>query len=72
MLFLGRIGGPRAAGRLKEMLDREQPRLVRAAAASGLEQISTKEALGAAAEFRKVMRHDPSAFDAAERLAALG
>jgi tetratricopeptide (TPR) repeat protein len=26
----------------------------------------------AAAEFRKVMRHDPSAFDAAERLAALG
>jgi tetratricopeptide (TPR) repeat protein len=26
----------------------------------------------AAAEFRKVMRHDPGAFDAAERLAALG
>jgi tetratricopeptide (TPR) repeat protein len=26
----------------------------------------------AAAEFRKVMRHDPAAFDAAERLAALG
>jgi tetratricopeptide (TPR) repeat protein len=26
----------------------------------------------AATEFRKVMRHDPSAFDAAERLAALG
>jgi len=26
----------------------------------------------AAIEFRKVMRHDPAAFDAAERLAALG
>jgi tetratricopeptide (TPR) repeat protein len=26
----------------------------------------------AAAEFRKVMRHDPAAFDAAERLASLG
>ena len=27
--------------------------------------------LEAAEEFRRVMRHDPSAFDAAERLAAL-
>jgi len=53
VLFLGRIGGPKAAAKLTDVLDKEPARLVRAAAADGLEQIGTSEALAAAAAFRK-------------------
>lgn len=53
VLFLGRIGGPKATMKLKEVLDKDSFRLVRAAAADGLEQIGTKEALLAAEKFRK-------------------
>ncbi len=54
VLFLGRIGGPAAEAKLKKIVaDSEQPRLVRAAAADGLEQIGSKEALTAAGAFRK-------------------
>jgi hypothetical protein len=53
VLFLGRIGGPKAAAKLKDLVEKDPARLVRAAAADGLEQIGTKEALAAAEAFRK-------------------
>src|SRR5213076_1825736 len=53
IMALGRIGGPKAETKLKAVLGREEPRLVRAAAADSLEQIGTKEALTTAAAFRK-------------------
>jgi hypothetical protein len=53
ILFLGRIGGPKSQAKLKEVLEKDPARLVRAAAADGLEQIATREALEAAAVFRK-------------------
>ena len=49
-LFLGRVGGPRASARLLELLDKDLDRLVRAAAADGLEQIGTAEARRCRAE----------------------
>jgi HEAT repeat protein len=53
VLFLGRIGGPKAEAKLRDILGKDGPRLVKAAAADGLEQIGTKDALAAAAAFRK-------------------
>jgi HEAT repeat protein len=53
VLFLGRIGGPKAEEKLKEALEKDEARLVKAAAADGLEQIGTKDALKAVAAFRK-------------------
>jgi hypothetical protein len=53
VLALGRIGGPKVEARLKDLLESEQPRVIRAAAADGLEQIGTKQALALAATFRK-------------------
>jgi hypothetical protein len=53
VLYLGQIGGPKALAKLQEVLARDGARLVRAAAADGLEQIGTKEALAAAETFRK-------------------
>src|SRR5262249_61747109 len=52
VLFLGHVGGPKAAAKLKDVLEKDEARLVRAAAADGLEQIGTKDALAAAAAFR--------------------
>lgn len=52
-LFLGQIGGPQATARLNELLDRDQDRLIRAAAADSLEQTGIKESQ-AVAEFRKM------------------
>src|SRR5262249_24382036 len=52
VLFLGHIGGPKVAASLKEIVENDPVRLVRAAAADGLEQIGTKDA-SAAAAFRK-------------------
>jgi HEAT repeat protein len=53
VLSLGRIGGPKATGKLKGVLEKDPARLVRAAAADGLEQIGTQDALTVAATFRK-------------------
>lgn len=54
VLALGHIGGPQAEKKLKVLAaNEEQPRLVRAAAADGLAQIGTIDALAAAAAFRK-------------------
>lgn len=53
VLFLGRIGGPKAAAKLKEVLEKDNARLVRAAAADGLDQIGTTDARTAVAAFRK-------------------
>lgn len=53
VLFIGRIGGPKAAAKLKEVVAKDPARLVRAAAADGLEQIGTKDALAAVEAFRK-------------------
>jgi HEAT repeat protein len=52
VLFLGRIGGPRAEVKLLEVVEKDPARLVRAAAAHGLEQIGTAGALAAAEAFR--------------------
>ncbi len=53
-LALGRVGGINAEARLKALSeDRTEARLVRAAAADGLEQIGTKDAITAAAAFRR-------------------
>ena len=59
-LFLGRIGGPRAVARLLELLDKDADRLVRAAAADGLEQVGTPEALAAVQKFRRADTAWPS------------
>jgi HEAT repeat protein len=59
VLFLGQIGGPRAEAKLKDVLEKEKARLVRAAAADGLEQIGTKDARAAAAAFRLADRGLP-------------
>src|SRR5262249_42641789 len=54
VLALGHIGGVKAEVRLKEISeDKAEARLVRAAAADGLEQIGTRDALVAAEAFRK-------------------
>lgn len=53
LLFIGHIGGPRAQAKLIEIVKSDSPRLVKAAAADGLEQIGTKDALAAAEAFRK-------------------
>jgi HEAT repeat protein len=53
VLFLGRIGGPKAEAKLRDILGKDEARLVKAAAADGLEQIGTREARAAAAAFRK-------------------
>jgi HEAT repeat protein len=53
VLALGRIGGIKAEARLAELAaDKNEPRLVRAAAADGLEQFGTRDALAAAKAFR--------------------
>lgn len=52
-LCLGQIGGPRASARLNELLEKDSDRLVRAAAADGLEQISVKDSEAVVAAFRK-------------------
>ncbi|MSQ96861.1 MAG: HEAT repeat domain-containing protein [Gemmataceae bacterium] len=51
-LFLGQIGGPKAIVRLRELLDKDADRLVRAAATDGLEQIGAKDDQIAVAAFR--------------------
>jgi HEAT repeat protein len=54
VMALGRIGGIKAEVRLKQLAeDQNEARLVRAAAADGLEQIGTKGARAAAEAFRK-------------------
>lgn len=54
VLALGHVGGVKAQARLTELVkDANEARLVRAAAADGLEQIGTKDALAAAQAFRK-------------------
>jgi hypothetical protein len=53
VLFIGQIGGPKAVTKLKEVVAKDSARLVRAAAADGLEQIGTKDALAGAEAFRK-------------------
>jgi len=52
-LFLGQVGGPKARARLRELLEKEGDRLVRAAAADGLEQIGDKESQAVAGVFRQ-------------------
>ncbi len=53
-MALGRVGGLKAEARLAALTaDTSETRLVRAAAADGLEQIGTKDALAAAGAFRK-------------------
>ncbi len=52
-LALGQIGGPKAMARLRELLEKDGDRLVRAAAADGLEQIGARESQEEAAAFRK-------------------
>lgn len=56
-LFLGHIGGPKSQARLRDILMQgkkaESDRLVRAAAAEGLEQIGGKENQAIAAAFRQ-------------------
>jgi HEAT repeat protein len=52
-LSLGQIGGPKTIARLRELLDKDADRLVRAAAADGLEQVGAKDAQIAVAAFRK-------------------
>jgi hypothetical protein len=52
-LFLGQIGGRKAITRLRELLEKDADRLIRAAAADGLEQAGDGEALPAVAAFRK-------------------
>jgi HEAT repeat protein len=53
-LALGRIGGLKAEAELIALLKhKNQPRLIHAAVAHGLEQIATADALAAASEFRK-------------------
>ncbi len=53
-MALGRVGGIKAEARLKALAEDEtEARLVRAAAADGLEQIGTKDARTAAGAFRK-------------------
>ncbi len=64
-LFLGQIGGPKASARLRDLLDKDADRLVRAAAADGLEQIGAKDSRAVVAAFRQadaglpVMTHPP-------------
>ena len=58
-LYLGRIGGPAAAARLKEILGSEKDRLVRAAAARALEETGGADALAAAQKFRAVDKGVP-------------
>jgi HEAT repeat protein len=53
VLALGSVGGPKAEAKLRKVVEDEPARLVRAAAADGLEQIGTRDALAAAAAFRK-------------------
>lgn len=52
-LALGQIGGPKATARLRQLLAKDSDRLIRAAAADGLEQIGTKESQAEVAAFRK-------------------
>ena len=52
-LALGEIGGPKAAARLRDMLDKDGDRLVRAAAADGLEQIGERKDQALVQAFRK-------------------
>ncbi|MCE9533143.1 MAG: HEAT repeat domain-containing protein [Planctomycetes bacterium] len=52
-LFISQIGGPKAVARLRELLEKDTDRLVRAAAADGLEQLGDKESQTAVAGFRK-------------------
>lgn len=52
-LFLGQLGGLKANARLREMFDKDADRLVRAAAADGLEQIGVKDSQAVVAAFRK-------------------
>lgn len=52
-LFLGQIGGPKATARLRELLDQDSDRLIRAAAADGLEQCGATDGAAAVAAFRK-------------------
>jgi hypothetical protein len=52
-LSLGQIGGPKAAARLHDLVTKDTDRLVRAAAADGLEQIGDKASQAAVAAFRK-------------------
>ena len=52
-LFLGQIGGPQAISRLRELLEKETDRLVRAAAVDALEQIGDKVSAEAVAAFRQ-------------------
>jgi HEAT repeat protein len=53
VLCAGRIGGLKVAAQLAEIVAKDPARLVRAAAADGLEQIGTPDALAAVAAFRK-------------------
>jgi HEAT repeat protein len=52
-LSLGQIGGPTATARLRVLLEKDADRLVRAAAADGLEQIGDQDSQTAVAAFRK-------------------
>src|SRR5207249_736839 len=54
VLFLGQIGGAKAVAKLKDLLKKDQARLVQAAAADSLKQIPTKDAHDAAELFRVV------------------
>jgi hypothetical protein len=51
-LFLGQIGGAQASARLRELLEKDIDRLIRAAAADGLEQIGGKDSQALVAAFR--------------------
>jgi hypothetical protein len=53
VLSLGEIGGPKAMARMRELLEKESDRLVRAAAADGLEQIGVTESQAEVAAFRQ-------------------
>jgi len=60
VLFLGHIGGPKAETVLADILKNDPGRLVRAAAADGLEQIGTKAVRAAVETFRKADAGPPS------------
>ncbi len=60
VLFLGRIGGPDATRTLLKIIQHDDDRLVRAAAADALEQIGTKEAIAAAEQFHHADQGPPS------------
>lgn len=52
-LFLGQIGGPKATARLRDLLENESDRFIRAVAADGLEQIGDKESQALVTAFRR-------------------